>query len=316
MAKINFGYESLFDYLRRKIYPFNFIYNKFFAQENRILSFLYSDEYYVLYNMEDPSPAKKRIIGPFQVFLDMGKDIVDTVKLYKGLYQYIRDAAQPAIGALNILKGAASIALSPLVLVGNFILDSVKAVYASVATDKSASSIRRKFARNSIVNLMRTASWIADGITSVIRGATQVIFTPLTWFVKIPLRGIITAIKGTPKIEENPGIQKLLDHSQNSTADLINPSMADADIAKGNVNYRSGGPALIQKALHAKFKCSLSKGQDTNIDPNKEEDIYNNNGSSSIAVYFQLFSNTNKKPTVSDKEDASLLTTSNNLLKQ
>jgi hypothetical protein len=296
MAKINFGYLTLFFYLRRKISPLNTIYEKFFAQDNRVSTFLSMSEYYDLNNMEQPSPAKIHLIGPFQVFKDMGKDILDTVKPYKGFYQSTRDFLQPAIGILNIVKGGVSIVLSPLVMLGIFAMDCVQAVYASVATNKSGSSIRSAFAHNCLINVMGIASWITDGITSVIRGTTQVVTTPLTWFVKMPLRGLITAIKGVPKIEENPGIQKLLNHS-------LSTVVASTD--NEGFGYRSGGSELIQKALHAKFKCSLSKGQHTDINPNEEENKYRNDS----AAYFQMFTLPNKKPASNDNENAPLIAT-------
>ena len=146
---------------------------------------------------------------------------------------------------------------------------------------------------------MSTAFWITDGLTSVIRGATQIITTPLTRFVKMPIRGIITAIKGVPKIEENPGSQKLMKNNPSSIAHYINAGLG----------YRSGGIALTQKALHAKFKCSQSKGQHTNIDPSEEEYRYDNGLTSGCVEYFKLFSFTNKKPTVMDKENAPLIST-------
>jgi hypothetical protein len=41
---------------------------------------------------------------------------------------------------------------------------------------------------------------ILDGISSIIRGATQIISTPLTWCLRMPLRGLITAVKGYPTV--------------------------------------------------------------------------------------------------------------------
>lgn len=37
-------------------------------------------------------------------------------------------------------------------------------------------------------------SSLLDGINQVIRGASQILFTPLTWLLKMPLRGILSGI--------------------------------------------------------------------------------------------------------------------------
>jgi hypothetical protein len=51
------------------------------------------------------------------------------------------------------------------------------------------------------------------GIPLLIRGLTQIVTTPLTWFLKIPFRFILTALIGHQKIENDRGINRLLNAS-------------------------------------------------------------------------------------------------------
>ena len=52
------------------------------------------------------------------------------------------------------------------------------------------------------LNILKTVGGIADGLSNIIRGVTQILATPLTWFLKIPLRGTITLIKGQPTVAQ------------------------------------------------------------------------------------------------------------------
>lgn len=58
---------------------------------------------------------------------------------------------------------------------------------------------------NGIVDLK--GSSIALGITEIFRGLTQIATTPLTWFLRLPFRGIITLFTGFQKAENGAGIQ-------------------------------------------------------------------------------------------------------------
>lgn len=134
-------------------------------------------------------------LGPFLVFKDIGKDIADTFRPYKGLYQIYRDGMQPIRGLINILKGIASIifpaivftsALLPCLFISGIVM--IKIVFSPW---KSGVHELKE-----VLHVMLTPlSWIADGITTVIRGATQIAATPLTW-IKMLLRGILTAVNG------------------------------------------------------------------------------------------------------------------------
>lgn len=43
---------------------------------------------------------------------------------------------------------------------------------------------------------------ILEGISSLTRGVTQVITTPLTWFLKMPTRVVMSVFRGMPTFNE------------------------------------------------------------------------------------------------------------------
>lgn len=49
-------------------------------------------------------------------------------------------------------------------------------------------------------------------------GITQLVSTPFTWFVRIPLRGVLTLIKGSESIEDSPHIQRLIKEAEEGLA--------------------------------------------------------------------------------------------------
>ncbi|GEM_PF-4287593 len=215
MPKTNKGYQSLFQYM----------------SDNR-------------QNNADPKPYfSQQLLGALQPIVDIDKDFVDTFKPYKtGYFGYhaVRDFLQPLRGIGNTLKGVATILITPLV----FLYDTIEYAF----TSKSFSD----FANNMNSNFCRSASWMLEGVSNLPRGVTQIIATPLTWFIKIPLRALITGIVGTPKIEENQGIQDLV-------------KKCEYDILKSNnVDWS------CVRELHRKFKKSHRRGQKTNIPIIKE----------------------------------------------
>jgi hypothetical protein len=99
----------------------------------------------------------------------MGKDYMDTFKPFKSSYYIKRDLLQPIHGLINIYNGFKNIG-------------------------------------NGIVDLK--GSSIALGIAEIFRGLTQIATTPLTWFLRLPCRGIITLFTGFQKAEDGAGIQR------------------------------------------------------------------------------------------------------------
>src|SRR5690606_38627792 len=99
----------------------------------------------------------------------IAKIFVDFVKPYKSGAQVLSDFKQPVLGLWNILRGL------------------IKTIGSIFVFD----------------NHMLT-----DGLFTLVRGLFEVVMTPITWFLKPLVRGIVTGIAGKPLIENNSGMEK------------------------------------------------------------------------------------------------------------
>jgi len=271
MPKIDTGYTSLFDYLLKEKFPFS----EWF--KDRFYSDSYKDESYFdlplmnTYNNNkkrrrwSPAPNSKvqQILGGLQPIADIGKDFVDTFKPYKARYHAQRDFLQPIRGVGNIAKGVANLIVGVIGIIG------VPLLFPLISFENDRDKLRN--------NLSLTFSWYLDGISSIVRGVTQVITTPLTWFIKMPLRGLITAIKGrTPLIEENQGIQllvkkgdALLKVAQREAEEVTEAEYADS----------------IRYELYRKYKKADSRKQATQIDEKTLNELLNDNSNPKSSCY-------------------------------
>jgi hypothetical protein len=176
----------------------------------------------------------------------MANDIQYTFKPYKSSEDVLMDIAQPIRGLKNVMRGLATVVATLLFFGGNTIR------YAFNSGSFS------NFNFNMILNLGRSTSWLIDGLASIVRGSTQVVATPLTWVLRMPLRGIITAVKGHPDISENEEIQHLVA--------LGNQAITDND------GYKMD---CIKHRLHEEYQKSLSRGQPSTISPQEENQAFN-----------------------------------------
>lgn len=252
MAKINGRFESLFEYLVQKNFPLTrWLDKRFYPEEHNTLENVLTYEnkpYYVpFYRRYSPKGSKSgQTLGSLQPIVDMGNDFVNTFQPYKSARQVGRDFLQPIRGIGNIAKGIVNIIAAPLL----FIINPIR--YAFI------SGTFKKFKQNVSLNSQRTISWLLNGISSIFRGVTQIATTPLTWSLKMPLRGLITAFKGVQKIEENKGVQRLVQAGKNAIA-----SNQETEAYK------------IRTALHYKYQKGIRKGQNTDIINYTEETLFN-----------------------------------------
>lgn len=197
----------------------------------------------------------------------------------------MRDLSQPFRGIGNILRGAANIVGAPLLFIANTVRYAMMATqigdaevmpaiggsirYRDLDPPRSAVIIAglKFFGFNMITNVERTTSWLLDAVSSTIRGVTQLVTTPLAWFGKMPLRGIITAITGKPNIESNSGIRKLVTEAKNNLG-----------VKNGErIDKSTGDPVLldgIRHELHRKYEKAKNRGQQTNVPQDKEKDLF------------------------------------------
>lgn len=240
MPKINEGYLSLFDYFVHKKFP-----GAVWLDEH-----LYPDRrsaYFANYDTQSP-PAQvlnPQLFGGLQPIVDMRKDLVDTFKPYKIKSHIGRDFMQPVRGLGNIAKGVAILPTAVVVFVANIVR------YAFISADM------KTFKHNMVVLFRRTFAWSLDSISNVVRGVTQVLTTPLTWCIKMPLRCILTAVKGFSKIEQNRNMQRIAAEGKKAVED---ESFEGLDAAR--------------HTLSRKFHKAIERGQKSDISLKDEKEYY------------------------------------------
>jgi len=239
--------EFLIEYLVIRNFPFaRSFYERFYPKENRQLK-AYNRDFISYREPWEPNFPFNQIPGGLEPVLGMTKDFVDTFKPYKSWNYVGRDLIQPLSGIGNIAKGLANTVGSILLFLANTIR------YALISGDYN------HFKKNMFLNFARTTSWLLDGVSNLVRGITQIIATPLTWLIKIPLRGLITTIKGVRKLEEDPSIQRLVAEGEEA---IREPDIAQID--------------CIRHELHRKFEKAMDKGRSTNITSYIEQSKFQN----------------------------------------
>lgn len=119
----------------------------------------------------------------------MYNDVTRTFKPYKSNYHFYNDLLQPFHGVGNLLSGAFNFLIAPPI----FVINTFR--YAGMAIQQKSFGL---FLDNMALNIVKNGGGFLDGVTRIIRGGTQILTTPLTYALRIPLRGIITLIKGKP----------------------------------------------------------------------------------------------------------------------
>lgn len=180
-------YESPSAYLARKFQFFHWLRSRYFKFNK------FDDE--LIMRARDPrSRLSPYFLGGLNPLLAMKKDVVDTFKPYKSNYYILRDLIQPVRGVGNIVKGLFNTVVAPLIFLANV------PRYAVIGISQRSFGL---FAENMAMNNARAGGGLLDGLTSIIRGVTQIVTTPLTLCIRMPLRGIITAVRGKPTVCQN-----------------------------------------------------------------------------------------------------------------
>jgi len=190
------------------------------------------------------------ILSGLNPLVGMGKDAVDTFKPYASPYYLYRDLMQPLRGLGNLFVGTFNIIATPFLL-------PIYIIKTSFGKDQLG--IRNNFSDiigNSVFLSAVAVSGIVNGISNIFRGVTQLIATPLTYFVKIPARTLFTSVKGAPSLEKKLALQiNTLDRveSKKSTKNGLDCSLLKMEVhrrvVKGilrgertDVNY----PSLVE----------------------------------------------------------------------
>lgn len=190
-----------------------------------------------------------KMTGAFQPFADMYKDFRDAFTAYKAPYQKQNNLMQPLRGLGNIIKSVG-------ILIGTLLFFLVNTILL-VSKDRPV-TMRQ--------NLYQTSVWLIEGISTMLRGLTQLCATPLVYLFETPMRMLITKIKGERKIEENNGIHRMIKDGLNIMTN-----------ANGRFWY-SDGQSLSKTLLnihHNKFNVSRnSKHQKTDINAELESKLF------------------------------------------
>ena len=291
MIILNKNYKSIYrNWMHDNFYLVRIVRNYLYPEQDERESFYYINGLKTPYTGKvayrayypDYHGYGRQLLGAFQPVADMAKDFLDSFKPYKSTFQTKRDLKQPFWGVINALAGFASLFLIPLF----YVLGISQVIFAKDLKHKRLST----FAKFSVLSV----SWMLEGVLNMVRGLSQILTTPLTWAIKMPLRGILTKVKGAPKIEDNPGIQNLvefgktyldtyknnespeLEVSENLDARLISTSgqlkqIFDPDGCKLNDARIVDG---VVAELHRKYHKSLQRGQPTNISEEVEGEMF------------------------------------------
>jgi hypothetical protein len=195
-----------------------------------------------------------QIKGSFQPIVDMGKDFADTFKPYRSNWYAKRDAGQPIHAIINLFKGV------------SYVLASVfLCIFAPFYYIPQKNRPGFSYLQTLGVGYVYAFSWFIDGILSIVRGVTQIATTPLTWFIKMPLRAFIYLVTNSDNllIENRPGIRKLLDQAQGISN---NCTQKTREVGLERLS-------TIADAVYVKYTKGIRRGENTVINKGSEKSL-------------------------------------------
>lgn len=249
--KINGGFQSLFEYSENKY--------KLIPRMSR-------------FNTNPRNTYLDQYIGSIQPIVSIGNDFVDTVTPYKSAKDIAGDASQPVAGFVNLFTGLQLIVYLPFMLV----------FFAWKNRNYP------EFQKTTLKELAFSGSWLIHGCAKALHGISQIITTPFTWIVKMPLRGMLTAIYGFSPVEES--LQYLIKHTEKPVTE--------------ENHYQSW---ILARVIHEKYMKAAAKGQPSKIGYKTERSAFKplhsiwRYNDSDIQNYFKLFAhskqdNNNQSP--------------------
>ncbi|CDZ76620.1 hypothetical protein BN59_00894 [Legionella massiliensis] len=235
-------YESPTSFLAERIEFINKLRNWYF-ETNKF------DDELSSYARDPRSRSLPYFLGGLHPFIAIKKDIIDTFKPYKANFHIKRDLIQPIRGIANLIKGVFHLIAAPTI----FLINIPRHIYMGVFS--------YMFTRS----LARLGGGVLDGLGNIIRGLSQIAFTPLNLLIKMPLRGIITYIKGQPTLAQNlenqiQDLEQLIvkKDKTNEEAITIDRGMKSIAVKLNKANERGQviGPVSFEVALEALDQCS------------------------------------------------------------
>lgn len=192
--------------------------------------------------------------GGLNPLLAIRKDLTNTLKPYKSSFYVFKDLLQWVSGIGNTIKGVFNCVFSPLI----FLVNLIRYAYYAIR-EKNV----HLFTHNMALSSVKLGGGLLDGLSSLIRGASQIVTTPLTWLIKMPLRGLITGIKGKLTLSQNVENKVTdLEALVKKTAKTIDDTLAvDCGI----------------RSLRAKLTKAQNRGQIVDVDGASIESEFNQN---------------------------------------
>lgn len=208
MTKLNYGYLSpillarmLLKHANKDVYWDS---RRFEFREGK----LKAEEYYLRKGIKINTPLLL-FLAPLQPFVDAGKDFADTFKPYECWDDFFQDLKQPLYGIANFLMGVATFIFCGLALPLALIGCLLSMMTAGIFLLEGKSTLARETMEGCGLVLGGCVSWLMESLALINRGITQIAATPLTYFLKMPLRGLLYAFSDSPYAEDKPESQRL-----------------------------------------------------------------------------------------------------------
>lgn len=136
-----------------------------------------------------------QFIGAFQPLEDVLYNLSSYIIPYSNSQDIQKDIMQPLKGVLNIIRAIsittkAALTFSLLAATFPFWILIDLMLGGSVS---SAGCFSLGYEPSLRWTLFASITWMIDGIASFINGVSQIALTPFTWFVKIPLRAMLSS---------------------------------------------------------------------------------------------------------------------------
>ncbi len=179
--------------------------------DGKLYKYFYPEDYR---KYKHGTSSDYKVIEGFHTLTDMGKDFVNTFRPYKTWYHIAKEFLQPLRGIGNILRGVSILILA---VVEGVMLTGALLGGTFIALIAGRPRRAAKICHHILSGPGRLlTSWFIDGVSSVVRGITQIVFTPIVP-LKILLRGVITFFSGWQKFGHDAGMKKILEmHSQST----------------------------------------------------------------------------------------------------
>ncbi len=244
--QVNNGYKSVFEYILEKNgEQFAWFWQTFYPYE--YARFKLKEHAPFIFRPNTKPKIRDVVEGALQPFVDVINEFCTYKQRYYSIYDFYQDALTPIKGLRNIASGILSICLSPCVSAVNLIRH---ALCKKDRGEKNDASVK--------VDILRFFAWHVDGVARSFKGLWQLVSTPLTYCVKIPLRCFNTLISEKKDFTQKREIQRLVKKGLQHFKDLNRKKTA-----------------TIIQCLHEKAQEAIAHGESM-PDAFSDEDKYFN----------------------------------------